>query len=216
MTETEELRRKRAENLVNARIAAGYGSALAASNAMGKVQSTYNNYERGKIRYAKYAKEFAGFFGVSVEDLLNGTIEPTPIKKEIQSKPNQYSPIHIEDISIITRNSLMSLNGHSVFNESYFTIRNPDRAMTKPDGSALLQDDILVFDSSAQIRPADFVLARIHGEIDPVFRVFYPSNHGQAIYEALNPSIEKIAVGKGKWENLARLRFVMKPIESLG
>lgn len=228
MSKPDQLRLKRAENLVNARIAAGYKSALAASTAMGKTQSTYSAYERGKFPYDRYAQEFANFFKVSPKELLDGTVKPTS-SKQISSRgqtrtKNATTPIHIEDISLITKDTLdiiLKSNSNTVFDKnghkvSCFTIRNPDRTMTKPDGLALLQDDILVFDSSATIRPADFVLARVQGEDAPIFRVFYPSANGGASYEALNPLIDKITVAKGKWENLARLTFVMKPVESLG
>jgi hypothetical protein len=228
MSETDEMRLKRAENLVNARIAAGYGSALAAARAMGKPQTTYNAYEKGKYSIVPHINDFSKFFGVSTEELLNGFIKPPSTVQVIIDEKTQMrgsiAPIHIDNLSQITHREIkdiLSSGQSSIFDKfnrgsSCFTIRNPDRTMTRPNSYSLLQDDILLFDLSATIRPGDFVLAKLTGYSEPIFRIYYPSHNRGAIYESLNPSIKKITAKRGQWENLARLQLILKPIESLG
>lgn len=81
MTRDKELIRRQAESLVNARIAAGFGTATAAAKAGGIVQTTYNNYERGKTPFPHRAEEFAKLFRVSARDLLHGSIKPARVVK---------------------------------------------------------------------------------------------------------------------------------------
>lgn len=81
MNQDRETIRKQAENLVNARIAAGFFTASSAARAGGMVQTTYSNYERGKTPYTHRAEELAKLFNVSIRDLLGGNIKPVRVIK---------------------------------------------------------------------------------------------------------------------------------------
>jgi len=228
MITERESRLKLAQGLVNARIAAGFNTATAAAKRAGMVQTTYNNYENGKTPFLHRIEELAKLFDVSPDDLRNGTIKPaTVIELRINDEPRirgSITPAHLENLNEIDGAKLKDILGSdrkSLLDElsrgaGCFTIRNPDRAMTKPYETNLVQGDILLFDYMAPIRPADLVLAKLSQYNEPIFRIFYPTDRGGAIYEALNPSIKKIIAKAGQWENLGRLQYVIKPIETLG
>jgi hypothetical protein len=182
-------------------------------------QTTYSKYERAALDPTPHAEKFANFFKVSMHDLLYGEIKPSPEQVKIHPR-STCAPLHITDAISLSRNTLRrlldnssaSLFDRSNYGSDCFTVSSPDRSMAPQ----VLPNDILGFNFAIPAKPADFVLVKLHGIDNPLFRIYYPLSNGGAIYEAINPSIEKITAAPGKWENLGRLQFIIKPVETLG
>jgi hypothetical protein len=194
---------------MDARLQAGFRSALAASKHHGWAQKSYYNHERGTVNFGHLVHVYANAFNTTAETLLDGKESPPQVK---------VPPIHSTPIR---RNSLPKMKGVSKKNvldlfecsPLSFMLPNPDRALIPQ----LVPDDILVFDPIAQIRAGDFVLAEINGLAEPVIRIFAPQAGGGANYLALNPIIEPIRVTKRTdWKNVAKLRFFIRSASTLG
>ncbi len=202
-----------AQRLRKARVNAGYPSALAASNAHGWAQKTYSDHEGGRRHFRHMAEMYKNAFNLSDKYFVGAEDEPlTATVAQI-------------DFTSIPGNSLAKLiraKGKTPLalcksSPECFSITNIDRAMTSQETPRFLPNDILIFDPRATIRAGDYVLAWIDGHEEPIFRLFYPKGKDGAVYQALNPSIQELKISKrDQWRILARLQFLVRPVETLG
>lgn len=170
------MRLKPHEKLKQARLNAGFKSALAASEANGWAQITYNRHEKGTIPFRKKAPDYARAFNVPLESLLD------PDEYIAASTPVWEMPlVAINDITSLTA----ILRGAELETQSHlfpcgprtFMIRNPDLAMSSEDYPRVRPGDLLAFDPDAEISRGDLVLASIDGQTDALFRAFFPRSN---------------------------------------
>ncbi len=198
------------ERLREARIKAGFKTARAASEAHGWAQKTYYSHEAGSAPLRARALDYARAFDVSVDDLV-GKEDYIEVKTPLYEMPI----INISDMDAFTsilRGSMSVTRGLSSLYACEglsFGIVNPNRAMTAQQNPRIFPDDILVFDPAAKVREGDFILARVPGEFEPLFRAYTKLSNGSIALTALNPLFEKRTFKPEGFQIIGRLAFVL-------
>lgn len=156
---------------------------------------------------------YANAFGVSP-----GTITGAEKVVSAAEVPHlDFSAIRADSLAKLIKSSGKTALSLCDCGPNCYTIANPDRAMTTHENPRLLPNDTLGFDPDAPIRAGDFVLACVEDREEPIVRIFYPHGRHGAAYHALNPAIEALKFSrKNQWVNLARLKFIVRPVETLG
>jgi DNA-binding XRE family transcriptional regulator len=206
-------REDRAKWLKLARIRAGYRSCNKAAAAIGLAQKTYHNFETGRSDPLRRLDHFAAAFGVTKNTLLTGIL-PNGEALQEEEKP------HTEDSTIAPKMPEDS-NARELFSafgcsENVLIVKNPDRAMTAPGEAKILPLDILAFEPSLAARPGDYVLAKIAGQAEPLFRIYSPLRGNRIALNAINPAVKPITLARSHLTILGRLCFFARGAETLG
>lgn len=205
------------ERLQKARIEAGFPSAASASSANGWPQKTYYNDEKGLSSFRKRVHKYAEAFGVTPRDLTGDEycIEvPTPVWG--------LPLIELTDIDAFTA----ILRGEATETEQLsslyscgplaFGVKNPNRAMTAPQNARIAPGDILVFDPGAEMKEGDFVLARVPGEFEPLFRIYTKLSNGAISLAPLNPLFPARIIDKAQdIQIIGKLVFLIARADTL-
>lgn len=176
------------ERLRKARIEAGFRSALAASAAHGWVQKTYYTHESGLASFRNRVQDYAAAFGVSPDELL-GNQEYIEVQTPLWDMP-LIDLADMDAFTAILRGGMQQTAGLSSAlpcGPLCFGVKNPNRAMTSPQNARIAPGDILVFDPGQTAKEGDFILARLAGEHEPVFRAYTKLSNGAICLTALNP-----------------------------